>query len=68
MAKRCLNPCKGSSKRQTKQVVSFAFPGVPESKTSYLLYTALIPSIFVSVKWQMGGMGGGQSKNNPLEL
>jgi hypothetical protein len=68
MAKRCLNPCEGSNQRQMKQVVLFVFPCVPKRMTPYLLSTALIPSIFVSVltsgKWQMGG---GQSENTPLE-
>jgi hypothetical protein len=56
MAKRCLNPCEGSNQRQMKQVVLFVFPCVPKRMTPYLLSTALIPSIFVSVltsgKWE----------------
>jgi hypothetical protein len=32
-----------------KQVVLFVFPYEPERRTPYLLSTALIPSIFVSV-------------------
>jgi hypothetical protein len=49
MAKRCLNPHEGSGQRQMKQVVLFVFPYEPERRTPYLLSTALIPSIFVSV-------------------
>jgi hypothetical protein len=49
MAKRCLNPCEGSGQRLMKQLVLFDFPCVLERWTPYLLSTALIPSIFVSV-------------------
>jgi hypothetical protein len=49
MAKRYLNPCEGSSQRQKKQVVLFVFPCVLERRTPYLLSTALITSVFVSV-------------------
>jgi hypothetical protein len=50
MAKRHLNPHKGSSQRWTKQVVLFVFHYVPERRTPYFFSTALISSFFVSVK------------------
>jgi hypothetical protein len=55
MAKRHLNAYEGSGQIQTKQVVLFVFPCVPERRTLYLLSTALIPSVSVSASVLMSG-------------
>jgi hypothetical protein len=56
--KRCLNPCERSGQRWTKWMVLFVFSCVSERRTSYLLSTALFPSVSVSVllsgKWKEG--------------
>jgi hypothetical protein len=49
MAKRCLNPCKGSGWRWTKWMVLFVFPCVLEKRTPYLLsMPSSLPSLSLS--------------------
>jgi hypothetical protein len=69
ITKGCLYPHEGSGCRWTKWMVLFVFPCVLERRIPYLISLALIPSLCLCLDiWQMEWMGGGQSKNNSVEI